>query len=172
MKFQHLMELEVNYHIPTFTSARHLSIPWASSIQSITPHRNSWRSILILSSHLRPCFPSGFFPSGFPTKTLYTLLLSPHTCYMPGPSNSSRFNRQNNIVWAVQIIKLLIKYSLLHSPVTSSLLGPNNLLNTLFSDILSLRSSLTVSDQVSHPYKTTVKNATLHTGRYHKPYLV
>jgi len=28
----------------------------------------------------------------------------------------------------------------LHSPVTSSLLGPNTLLNTLFSDTLSLRS--------------------------------
>jgi len=49
-------------------------------------------------------------------------------------------------------------YSFLHSPVTSSLLGPNILLNTLFSNTLSLRSSLNVSDQVSHPYKTTGKN--------------
>jgi hypothetical protein len=40
----------------------------------------------------------------------------------------------------------------LHSPVTSSLLGPNILLRTLF---LSLCSSLSVRDQVSHPYKTT-----------------
>ena len=44
--------------------------------------------------------------------------------------------------------------SFLHSPVTSSLLGPNMLLNTPFSNTLSLRSSLSVSDQVSHPYKT------------------
>jgi hypothetical protein len=36
-------------------------------------------------------------------------------------------------------------------------LGPNILLNTLFSNTLSLRSSLNVSDQVSHPYKTTRK---------------
>src|SRR5215471_18764029 len=43
----------------------------------------------------------------------------------------------------------------LHSPVTSSLLGPNTLLNTLFSNTLSLCSSLNVSDQASHPYKTT-----------------
>ena len=35
--------------------------------------------------------------------------------------------------------------SFLHSPVTSSLLGPNILLNTLFSNTLSLRSSLNVS---------------------------
>ena len=44
-----------------------------------------------------------------------------------------------------------------YSPVTSSLLGPNILLNTLFSNTLSLRSSFNVSDQVSHPYKTTGK---------------
>ena len=43
----------------------------------------------------------------------------------------------------------------LHSPVTSSLLGPNTLLSILFSNTLSLRSSLSVSDQVSHPYRTT-----------------
>ena len=42
----------------------------------------------------------------------------------------------------------------LHSPVTSSHLGPNILLNNLFSNTLSLRSLLSVSDQVSHPHKT------------------
>ena len=47
--------------------------------------------------------------------------------------------------------------SFLHSLVTSSLLGPNILLNTMFSNTLSLHSSLNVSDQVSHPYKTTGK---------------
>ena len=45
----------------------------------------------------------------------------------------------------------------LHSPVTPFLLGPNTLLNTLFSNTLSLCSCLNVSDQVSHPYKTTGK---------------
>ena len=37
----------------------------------------SWRSIIILSSHLSLGLPSGLFPLGFPTKTLYTPLLSP-----------------------------------------------------------------------------------------------
>jgi hypothetical protein len=44
-----------------------------------------------------------------------------------------------------------------HSPVTSSLLGPNIFLNTLFYNTLSLRSSLTVSDQVGRPNKITRK---------------
>ena len=50
----------------------------------------------------------------------------------------------------------------LHSPVTSSLLGPNILLNTMFSNTLSFLSSRKVSDQVSHPYKTTGKAKDLH----------
>ena len=47
--------------------------------------------------------------------------------------------------------------NLLHSPVTSSLLGPNILLNTMFSNTLSFLSSRKVSGQVSHPYKITGK---------------
>ena len=62
--------------ITAFTSARHLSPSWSSSIQSIPPHSTSWRSTLILSSHLSLGLQSGLFPSGFPTKTLYTPLLS------------------------------------------------------------------------------------------------
>ena len=65
--------------ITALTSACHLSLSWASSIQSIPPHPTSWRSILILSSRLCLGLPSGLFPSDFPTKTLYTLFLSP-TC--------------------------------------------------------------------------------------------
>jgi hypothetical protein len=42
-------------------------------------------------------------------------------------------------------------------PITSSLLGPNILHSTLFSNTLSLCSSLHVRDQVSNPYKTTGK---------------
>jgi hypothetical protein len=42
-----------------------------------SPHPTSWRPILILSCYLRLGRPSGFFPSGFPTRNLYTPLLSP-----------------------------------------------------------------------------------------------
>jgi len=60
--------------ITALTSVRHLSISRASPILSIYPHSTSWRSILILSTHLRLGLPSGLLPSGSPIKTLYTPL--------------------------------------------------------------------------------------------------
>jgi hypothetical protein len=45
--------------------------------------------------------------------------------------------------------------SFLQSPVTSSLIGPNILFSTLFSNTLSLRSSLNVREKVLHPYRTS-----------------
>ena len=63
--------------ITALTSVRHPSLSWASPIQSIYTHPTSWRSILILSTHLCLGLPIGLLPSGFPTKTLYTPLSSP-----------------------------------------------------------------------------------------------
>jgi hypothetical protein len=44
--------------------------------------------------------------------------------------------------------------NLLHSPHTSTLLGPNILLSPILSNTLSLRSSFNMSDQVSYPHQT------------------
>jgi len=63
--------------ITALASVRHLSLSWANPIQSTYPHPTSWRSILILSTHLHLGLPSGLFPSGFPTKDLYTPISSP-----------------------------------------------------------------------------------------------
>ena len=74
--------------ITTLTSVRHLSLSWASPIQSIYPHPTSCRYILI-STHLRLGLPSGLLPSCFPTKILYTP--SPHP-YAPHAQPISFFS--------------------------------------------------------------------------------
>ena len=75
--------------ITALTSFRHLSLSWASPIQSICPHPNSWRSILILYTHLRLGLSSGLLPSSFPSKALYTP--SPHP-YAPHAQPISFFS--------------------------------------------------------------------------------
>ena len=79
-----------------------------------------------------------------------------HTCYTPRSSRSSYFITRTILGEQYRSLSSSL-CSFLHSPVTSSLLAPNILLNTIFSNTLSLRSSLNVSDQVSHPYTTTGK---------------
>jgi hypothetical protein len=69
------------------TSAHHLSLSWASPIQSSHPHPTAWRSILTLSSHLRLGLPCGLVPSRFPTRTLYTPLPSPIRATCPAHLN-------------------------------------------------------------------------------------
>jgi hypothetical protein len=93
--------------ITAFTSARYLSLSWAHLIQSIPPHPTSCRSILILSSHLRLGLPSGLFPSGFPTKTLYTPLPSPYAlCINNNDNNAAVYSangRMQGLVWPFKI---------------------------------------------------------------------
>ena len=142
--------------VTALTTVRHLSLSWASPIQSIYPHPTSWRSILILSTHLRLGLPSGLFPSGFPTRTLYTPLSSPihATC----PAHLILLNFITHKILGEEYKSFSTSLcNLLHYPITSSLLGPNILLNTMFSNTLSFLSSRNVNDQVSHPYKTTGK---------------
>ena len=142
--------------ITIFTSARHLSLPSVSSIQSITPHPTFWRFILILSAHLRlgqPSLPSGFFHKN-PVYTSPLLSSISATC----PAHLILLDFITRTILGEQYGSLSSSLcSFLHSPVTSSLIGPNILLNTLFSNTLSLRSYLNVTDQVSHPCKATGK---------------
>ena len=83
-------------------------VPTLSQISPVhTSHPKYWRSILILSSHISLGIPSGLFPSGYPPKPCIHLSY-PHTCYVPRPSYSFRFDHPSNIWCGLQIIKLLM----------------------------------------------------------------
>ena len=110
--------------ISSFASARYLSQSRSNSIQTISPHSTSWRSIITLTSRLSLGLPIGLFPSGFSTKTLYTLLLPPIDATCPA----------HLIPLDVVTRKILGKEhrtlssslcSFLHYLFTSSLLGMN-----------------------------------------------
>ena len=104
--------------ITALTRARHLSLSWATSIQSM-PHPTAWRSILLSSSHKR--LRSGLFPSGPPNQN--PLLYSPvtHSCYTPSQSHSWFTIR---VTFSEQYRSLSSSLcSFLHSPVASSLLA-------------------------------------------------
>ena len=96
-----LRNLEVHYHV-------HMSPPPVpimsqnNPVHAAPPHLTSWRSIL--PSHLCLGLPSGLFPSGFPTKTLYALLLSPIPATCPG----HLILPDLMYWWGIQIIKLTI----------------------------------------------------------------
>jgi hypothetical protein len=104
---------------------------WSLSLDESSPYRShhiSLRSILMLSYKLRLCLSSGFFPSDLPTKTMYTFLFSP--CVLHDLPISSSFQ--------LYLTKSTNYSFFLQTSVTSSLLGPNILFNTVFSNTVCI----------------------------------
>jgi hypothetical protein len=133
-----------------FTTARHISLSLASSIQSMYPHPTSWIFILILSSYLHLILPNGLFPSCFPTNIRYAPLLAP----IRATSQSSWFDTRKMFGEEYRSLCSLL-FSFLRCLIS---LRRNIFLSTHFSKTFSVHSSFYGSDHVSHPYKTTGKN--------------
>jgi hypothetical protein len=73
--------------LTALTSAQHLSLSWASQIQSSRPHPTSWRAILIILPSA-PGSPQRSLSLRFPHQNPVHTSPLPHTCYMPRPSHS------------------------------------------------------------------------------------
>jgi hypothetical protein len=90
------------------------------------------RFILILSTHIHIGLPSGLFHSCFPTRNLYTLL-----SYCIRATCPTHLFLLDFIILIILGEEYKLQTSLLcsfpHSPITSSLFGPNIFLNILFS---------------------------------------
>ena len=84
--------------ITAFTRARHLSLSWDRSIQSLSPiplskiHFNS-------IPHLRPGLPSSLLPSGFPTKALFIHISTKRICQYESPIKWKCIMTESTIFW-------------------------------------------------------------------------
>ena len=116
-------------------------------------HGATMKSIVIPST---PGLPCGLVPWDFPTKSLYTPLLSPIPPTFPIRLVFLHFITRIIFDEECRFLSSSL-WSFLYSPATSSLLGPNFPLNTLLSNTLILRSSLNTGDHNWHPYQTKGK---------------
>lgn len=139
------------------TLARYRHCRCSESDQSVaSPNPILWISILILPFHLHLDVPNLLSPSCLPSKTLYTRVLSLiHAAFSIVLAFLHLIARdiagEDYRSWS------FLFCSLIHSSVTSSSLGPSLSLSTLFSDILSAYSFLSVRDQFLCPYTTPNK---------------
>ena len=125
---------ETRRFIAALKTARHVSLSWARSIQSMPPYHfyKICFNIILPSMAGSSMWPPPFrFPHQNPvcTSTL------PQTCYMLCPSHSSWFDHPNDIWWAVQSIKCV---------------------NTSQSNAMSLCSQNTTKMETCLPYHTTI----------------
>lgn len=125
-----------------------LFLSWANRIQSIPLHPNFLIFILILSSRLHLCLPSGFFHSSSPTKTIFS---SQHAAL---PSHLILFDLIILLAYDKEYKLYSSICNFLQNPIIASLFGLHIFLSALLSNTLSLCYSFSVRPSFT-PIKTT-----------------
>ena len=130
-----------------FSRALRSFLSWAESIQFLLFIPISLRSILILASHLYLGLPKSMFIVGLAVKILKVLL--PIYILATWPAHLKLLD-------LITLRTLCERHKLLSSSLWSLLQSPfrNILLRILFSNTLSLHSSLNVRDHVQQPNST------------------
>jgi len=141
-----LRNMKVHYHLQT-------GLPLAPILSQTNPANifpaHFFKMHLNIILPPPPMTSNGILPSCFPSKTLYVFPLLFHACHVLQPFHS---------LWSDYPLIVGMEYrSGTSSIFTSALLGPNIFCSTVFMSTLSLYSSLTVTAQVPHPFKTTAK---------------
>jgi hypothetical protein len=98
--------------------------------------------------------PVWFLPFGFSDQNFVCISHLSYTSYMRSQYNSPWPDHPNNICWSVQVMKLLIMQS---SPASRHFLHLRSKYSLQHPVSEHHQSSLTVTDQISHPYKTEGK---------------
>ena len=111
--------------------------PGPNQSSPCAPHSTSLKSIFILFSQLRLGLPSGLFPSGFPTKTLYTPLhFRIHAVF---PAHHNRLDLITRTILGEEYRTLSSSLcSFLHFPVNWSLLRQNKGLFEMIVGVLTI----------------------------------
>jgi len=114
-----------------FTRAYHWALSWAREIKSTFLHPVSLKPILIVSSHLHVGLPRIL------SLHVFALECCMHFSSLPCALHALHLIILNMFTLIIFSEKYKLRTSslcnFLHSPVTSSLLGPNTLLSALFS---------------------------------------
>jgi hypothetical protein len=121
--------------------------PTLDYIQSQIHPVHPYYSPKILHTHLRLCLPSGLFPSGFSISNLHAIARLPHSCSMHFQFHSPWLEHSNSS-YKVPHYASYSNLLSIHLPVQISSSAP-------CSQTLSPWTSLNVTEQVSHSYKTT-----------------
>ena len=156
-----LLNPKVHYHI-------HKCLPPVPILSQLDPVHTPTSYILKIHFNIilppTPGSPKWSLSLKFPHQNHVYDSPLPHMCYMPISYFSILSPKQ---YWVRSRDHSALHYVVSSTPITSPLLGSNILLSTLFSNTLSLRSSLNVSDHVSHPHKTTGRIIVLYSSEHY-----